>query len=279
MNMRTQFLTSLCMSFLFSHCLLVSSGQALAKSQSKAEQDELNRQLFPGASLPTHYRFTFKYPFRECVIPMRDKVKLNGLLFKSNNPKGVILYLHGSNNALNIWGKLSPAYTQLQYDVLMIDYRGYGKSGGKIISEGQLHQDMQTVYDYVKRMYPENQIIILGHSMGTGLAARLASVNKPRKLILQAPYYSVTDWVLHLLPSFDTTLIAYKLPTYQFLRKTASPVLVIHGDADQAIYCGSSLKLEACLKPSDQLIILKGEGHTEFVKNRDYKKTLQSFLR
>lgn len=254
-------------------------GQARVKGQSKAEQDELNRQFFPGAKLPMHYQFAFTYPFRECMIPMQDKIKLNGLLFKSNNPKGVILYLHGSNNALDVWGKLAPAYTQLQYDILMIDYRGYGKSGGKIISERQLHQDMQIVYDYLKRRYSESQIIVLGHSMGTGLAARLASVNKPKKLILQAPYYSVTDWVLHLVPSFDTMSISYKLPTCQFLRKTTSPVLLIHGDADQAIYCGSSLKLQACLKPSDRLIILKGEGHTEFIKNGEYKKTLQSFLR
>ena len=261
-------------SFLLSHGFWIA-GQA----QSLTPQDELNQQLFPGAKLPPRYRFVFPYPFQEHTILTPDQVKLSGLLFKAKAPKGIILYLHGSNNALNVWGKLAPSYTYLQYDMLMLDYRGYGKSGGKITSEAQLHQDMQTVYDYLKMMYAENKIIILGHSMGTGLAAGLAAKNHPRQLILQAPYYSVADWVHHLVPSFDTTQIRYKLPTYQFIQQTSSPILVLHGDADQAIYPGSSLKLKAYLKPTDQLVLLKGEGHTELVENKAYRRALRSLLR
>lgn len=134
-----------------------------------------------------------------------------------------------------MWGKLAPTYTQLGYDVFMLDYRGYGKSEGKIASEAGLHQYMQTVYDYLKRMYTEKKIVILGHSMGTGLTARLATKNHPKQLILQAPYYSVADWVYYVLLSVDTTQIRSKLPTYQFFQQTTSPILLIHGDADQAI--------------------------------------------
>ena len=261
-------------------CLLLNHGLCLTgQSQPRTQQDELSQQLFPGAKLPPHYRFSFAYPFQELTIRTPDQVKLSSLLFKAKTSKGVILYLHGSNNALNVWGKLAPTYTQLHYDVLMLDYRGYGKSGGKITSEVGLHQDMQIVYDYLKGMYAEDQIIILGHSMGTGLAARLAAKNHPRQLILQAPYFSVGDWVHHLVADFDTTQLRYKLPTYQFVQQTTSPILLIHGDADQAIYPGSSLKLKAYLKPTDQLIILKGEGHTELVKNKAYLNALRSLLR
>lgn len=248
-------------------------------AQPKTAQDELSQQLFPGAKLPAQYRFAFAYPFQELTIRTPDQVKLSSLLFKAKASKGVILYLHGSHNSLNVWGKLAPTYTQLHYDVLILDYRGYGKSGGQIINETRLHQDMQTAYDYLNRMYAEKKIIILGHSMGTGLAARLAANNHPKLLILQAPYYSVADWVHHLVPDFDTTQIHYKLPTYQFVQQTTSPILLIHGDADQAIYPGSSLKLKAYLKPTDQVVILKGEGHTELVRNKAYLKTLRSFLR
>ena len=276
--MTTHWIKRLLLCWLFSYGLCIA-GKAQTKSQQKKEQDELNQQLFPGARLPPRYRFTFAYPFQEYTIPTPDQVKLSGLLFKAKAPKGVILYLHGSNNALNVWGKLAPTYTHLQYDMFMLDYRGYGKSGGKVTSEAQLHRDMQTVYDYLKRMYSENHIIILGHSMGTGLAAGLAAKNHPKQLILQAPYYSVADWVYHLIPSFDTTQIQYKLPTYRFVQQTTSPILLIHGDADQAIYPGSSFKLKAYLKPTDQLIILKGEGHTELVKNKTYVQTLRFLLR
>ena len=272
--MTSQWIKRFFLSLLLNHGLCLTG-----QSQPKTQQDELSQQLFPGAKLPPHYRFAFAYPFLELSIRTPDQVKLSSLLFKAKSSKGVILYLHGSNNALNVWGKLAPAYTQLQYDVLMLDYRGYGKSGGQITNEAQLHQDMQTVYNYLKRTYAEDQIIVLGHSMGTGLAARLAAKNHPKQLILQAPYYSVADWVHHLVPDFDTTQIHYKLLTYQFVQQTTSPIVLIHGDADQAIYPGSSIKLKAYLKPTDQVVILKGEGHTELVKNKVYLKTLRSFLR
>ena len=275
--MTSQWIKSLLISLLLNQGLWLT-GQAQPKSQQKTEQDELNQQLFPGAKLPPRYRFTFAYPFQEYTIPTPDQVKLSSLLFKAKAPKGVILYLHGSNNALNVWGKLAPTYTRLQYDVLMLDYRGYGKSGGKITTEAGLHQDMQTVYDYLKKRYAESHIVILGHSMGTGLAARLAAKNHPKQLILQAPYYSVADWMYHLIPNFDTTLIRYKLPTYQFIQHTSSPILLVHGDADQAIYSGSSLKLKAFLKPTDQLVILKGEGYNELVANKAYLRALRSLL-
>ncbi|SFF39028.1 hypothetical protein SAMN05216167_1623 [Spirosoma endophyticum] len=273
-GMTSQLLKRVVVSLLLSHGLWI-----VGQAQPHTAQNELNQQLFPGAKLPPRYRFVFPYPFQEHTILTPDQVKLSGLLFKAKATRGVILYLHGSNNALNVWGKLAPTYTHLQYDVLMLDYRGYGKSGGKITSEAQLHQDMQTVYDYLKRMYAENKIIILGHSMGTGLAAGLAAKNHPKQLILQAPYYTISDWVHHLVPSVDTTQIRYKLPTYQFVQQTTSPILLIHGDADQAIYPGSSLKLKTYLKPTDQLVILKGEGHTELVNNKAYIKVLRSFLR
>ena len=120
----------------------------------------------------------------------------------------------------------------------MLDYRGYGKSGSKISSEAQLHRDMQTVYDYLKKMYPENHIIILGHSMGTGLAARLASKNHPKKLILQAPYYSVADWVFHLVEvvRFSGTLnlqVLYSTPV-QTVQGFCSPVTNA-----SAVYCNT----------------------------------------
>ena len=276
--MTTQWINRFLVAWLLSHGLWLAA-QAQTTSQPKSVQDELSQQLFPGAKLPPHYRFTFPYLFQEYTIPTADRLELSGLLFKAKAPKGVILYLHGSHNALNVWGKLAPTYTQLGYDVFMLDYRGYGKSEGQITSEAGLHRDMQTVYDYLKRIYTEQTIVILGHSMGTGPAARLAAKNHPQRLILQAPYYSIADWVHHLVPSIDTTQLRYKLPTYQFVQQTSSPILLIHGDADQAIYLGSSLKLKAYLKPTDELVILKGEGHTELVKNNAYLKALRSFLR
>src|SRR5690606_9118957 len=109
-------------------------------------------------------------------------------------------YLHGSNNALDTWGNIAPIYTAKEYDVFMLDYRGYGKSQGKVTDEYTLYRDIQIVYDKLMETYSENQIIVLGQSMGTALASYIAANNHPSLLILQAPYYNIKDWTNDVAP-------------------------------------------------------------------------------
>ena len=146
----------------------------------------LTEQLFPGEKTDSAI-FQFDAPFEEKFINVNENVALHSLLFKAKNPKGVIFYLHGSNNALDTWGKIAPIYTSNEYDVFMLDYRGYGKSQGKVTDEDSLYQDIQIVYDKLRETYSENQIIVLGQSMGTSLASYIAANNNPNLLILQAP--------------------------------------------------------------------------------------------
>jgi pimeloyl-ACP methyl ester carboxylesterase len=96
-------------------------------SQNDEIQKVLEQQLFPGAKLDKEFHYEFKEKFIELTIKTEDNYKLNGLLLKTNRSKGVIFYLHGSNGALNTWGKIAPVYTNLGYDIFILDYRGYGK--------------------------------------------------------------------------------------------------------------------------------------------------------
>ena len=98
----------------------------------------------------------------------------------------------------------------MNYDVYILDYRGYGKSQGSIESKDQLFSDVESAYKEIKKRYPENKIIILGYSVGTGLASKLASVNNAELLILQAPYYSLRDEMkqkFSFLPVFYSNII------------------------------------------------------------------------
>jgi uncharacterized protein len=185
----------------------------------------------------------------------------------------------GSNGAVDIWSKIAPTYTELGYDIFLLDYRGYGKSESKVTSEKQLYSDVQTVYDKLKLRYPELKIILIGQSIGSAPAAMLAAYNNPRKLILHAPYYSLPDWISNVVPGFDTLNMKYQLKTYEYLQAVKAPVIVFHGDADNAIYLGSSQKLSAFFRPGDELVILKGEGHTDFTSNKDYLEKLKSILK
>ncbi|HSN48782.1 MAG TPA: alpha/beta fold hydrolase, partial [Flavobacterium sp.] len=146
--------------------------------------------IFFPQKLEKTYQFSFDQNFEEIYIKTKDNKSLNGLLFKADSARGLIFYLHGNAGSLSSWGEVAKTYTTLNYDVFMLDYRGYGKSEGSINGQTQFFQDIQTAYDQLKTKYPEETIIVVGYSIGTGIAAKVASANNPSLLILQAPYYS-----------------------------------------------------------------------------------------
>lgn len=187
----------------------VVHAQSNNKSKLKPNWNEiLEEQLFPGKKLQDS-TFSFQGKFEEQFITTADHVKLHGILFKADKSKGLIFYLHGSNGAVDTWGKIANIYTNNGYDLFMLVYRGYGKSEGKVTNEELLYRDLQTVYDKLTQQYPEDHIIIIGQSMGTALASTIASHNSPKMLILQAPYYSFQDWTQHVAPELDTSGIPF----------------------------------------------------------------------
>ena len=234
--------------------------------------------IFLPEKLGKNYKFSFDQKFEDINIRTADNTLLNALLFKADSSKGVIFYLHGNAGDLSSWGEAAKTYTDLNYDVFMVDYRGYGKSEGKITSQKQLFQDNQTAYDELKTKYSEDKIIVLGYSLGSGLAAKVASTNNPKLLILQAPYYSLPDLVRHTMRIIPTFLLKYKLNTADYLKECKMPVVIFHGKQDEVIYYGSALKLKVEFKKQDTLITLIGQGHNGITENPDYKIEIKKVL-
>lgn len=234
--------------------------------------------IFLPQKLDKHYKFRFEQDFEELNIKTADNKLLNVLLFKANDSKGVIFYLHGNAGSLSSWGDLAKTYTDLHYDVFMMDYRGYGKSEGSINGQKQLFQDVQTAYEELKNRYAEDKIIVLGYSLGTGLAAKVASTNHPKLLILQSPYYSLSDMIRHTLRIIPTFILKYKLKTGDYIKHCKMRVIIFHGDQDEVIYYGSALKLKAVFKKQDTLITLVGQGHNGITENPDYRREIQKIL-
>jgi hypothetical protein len=234
--------------------------------------------IFRPEKLDKNFKFAFDQKFKEINIKAKDGKFLNGVLFTSDSSKGLIFYLHGNAGSLNTWGGAAKRYTELKYDVFMLDYRGYGKSEGSIHGQTQFHDDIQIAYDEMKKTYKETNIAVLGYSIGTGPAAYLASTNHPRLLILQAPYYSVTDMMRHTYPVIPTFLLGYKFDTYQSLKKCKMPIVIFHGDQDEVIYYNSSVKLKEFLKRTDTLITLHGQGHNGITDNPQYIDAISKIL-
>lgn len=234
--------------------------------------------LFGPVHLPASYQFRFPGQFEERWTTAADGTRLLGLLFKAPESKGLLFYLHGNGGALNSWGEAAATYTALGYDVFLLDYRGYGKSGGTISSQAQLLADVDTVYRLLLPEYPENRTVILGYSLGTGPATWLAARHHPKLLILQAPYFSMRDMATRLYPFVPGFVLRYPMPTNELIGQVRAPIVLFHGDRDEVIPAASSRRLKALLKPGDQLISLPGAGHNGMADNPDYRREVARLL-
>jgi len=128
------------------------------------------------------------------------------------------------------------------------------------------------------KKYDEEKIIVLGYSIGTGLATKIASTNNPKLLILQAPYYSLTDMMKHTYPIFPTFILKYKFKTHEFIKDCKMPIVIFHGNQDEVIYYSSSIKLKEIIKSTDILIILNGQRHNGMTFNPEYKTEIKKIL-
>lgn len=234
--------------------------------------------IFFPSKISKSYQFKFGGIHQEINIPSNDGAVLNGILFKAENSKGLIFYLHGNGGTIDSWGTIAPVYTNLNYDLFILDYRSYGKSEGTIQSEKQLFNDHQLVYNHLKTMYDENKIIVLGYSIGTGFAAKLASENNPKLLILQAPYFNLTDIMRKNYPFVPTFLLKYKLKTNEYLKACKLPIVIFHGTADEIIYYQSSIKLYEENKLNAELISLPKQVHIGISDNPLYVSELKKIL-
>lgn len=234
--------------------------------------------LFHPDTYPANHQYNFKNTFQEYFFKVDHKTSINGVLFQSDSSKGLIFYLHGNAGAIDSWGNIGNVYLENNYDFFILDYRGFGKSQGNISSEKQLYKDIQIVYDSMKTKYNEKNIVIIGYSIGTGPATQLASVNKPKLLILKAPYYNMPDLAHQYVKSVPASSISYKFSTNEYIVKVKCPVIIFHGNQDDVIYVGSSYKLKELFKKEDRLIILNGQQHNGINENPIYKKELKNIL-
>jgi uncharacterized protein len=221
--------------------------------------------LFIPTKLGESHLFEFSIPYQEQNIPTLDGEKLNTVWFKADSAKAknkVIFYLHGNGGCVADWGEGAPFFTENGYDILYLDYRSYGKSTGSITSEKQLLDDAQLVYDFLKTQYTEANITLVATSIGTGMAAHLATKNQPAQLILNAPYYSLLRLAQEKVSFVPSFIVKYQLKTNEKIADIKCPITVFHGEQDELIPVQHSLDLKQD-HPKINLFTVPNAGHND----------------
>lgn len=218
--------------------------------------------LFRPEKLPADFVFNYKdLDFEEYNLKTAEGAMINGLRFRVENPKGIVFYLKGNSKSIKGWGKYARDFVALGYEVLMVDYRGFGKSTGRRTQKTIL-QDLDVIYQQMQKHVNQKHIILYGRSLGSGFAAQLASKFKPKMLILEAPYYSMRSTARQFVPVLPVTLlIKFPIPTYQWLKEVECPIHIIHGTNDQLIPFSTSLQLAKVNAKRTTLHTILGGGH------------------
>lgn len=237
--------------------------------------------LFHPVSLKSDHQYDFPEKHRDINIPIDDESNLNIIQFFSKDTvtRGVVLYFHGNRKNISWYAKYPPYFTRHGYEVWLIDYPGFGKSTGKF-TEKILYNRASTLYRFARNRFSPDSIIIYGKSMGTGIAAQLASVNECRRLILETPYYDFPSVIKHYLPIYPVDrMIHYKIPTNEYLKKVTAAITIFHGTKDRQITYSNAKRLEPYLKPGDEFVTIKGGHHNNLYTYETTIQKLDSLLR
>ncbi|WP_374078764.1 alpha/beta hydrolase [Bdellovibrio bacteriovorus] len=234
--------------------------------------------IFFPTKLSNDYQFKFKNPSEEKVVTIGNK-EVHSLYFKAPNAPGVILYFHGNGGALDSWGDLASDFIdKTGWSIWMVDYPGYGKSTGSIRSEAQLHDMALAIFAEIKKLPAQKKVIIYGRSLGSGIAARLASESSVDGLILETPYYSGKELAKIMFPLAPTFLVRYKFPSNEWVKNVKSPVLVVHGTEDQVIPYEQGQRLFEEIKASKRFLKIEGGSHNDLPEYDEYWNGVKKFL-
>lgn len=220
--------------------------------------------------------------FEEVFFRTSDNLELHGWYVPSESAEVTVLYFHG--NAGNISGRLETIdlLHGLGLNVFIIDYRGYGKSEGNP-SERGTYKDAEAAWRFLteERNLPENNLVIMGRSLGGAVGAQLASKKEAAAAIVESTFTSAADLGAELYPWLPVRwLLKHEYPTIKHIRAIQMPLMLVHSRDDNLIpfHHGRAL-YEAANKPK-VFVELTGSHNTGFLDTGvRYKDELQNFLK
>lgn len=218
--------------------------------------------------------------FEEVWMTASDGVEIHGLWWGEPEGGPAILFLHGNAQEVYSWSLVRedlPATCRL----LLIDYRGYGKSGGSP-SESGLYLDGQSALDWLgsKGVGP-GEIVVFGKSLGGGVACQIAGGKQLLGLVLESTFTSLSSVARNLFPfaaGYDPGARVYD--SISRLGEIRCPVLVIHGDRDMLIPFDEGMRMYEAAPEPRELYVVEGAGHNDvsIVAGAEYTMRISEWI-
>jgi hypothetical protein len=219
--------------------------------------------------------------YQPVTLTTEDGVKLDGWFLPHDSPRASLLFFHG--NAGNISHRLASLklFHELGLEVLIFDYRGYGRSEGEPSEDGT-YRDADAAWRYLTetRNIPAEQILLLGRSFGGALAAYTASRQGAMGLVLESTFSSAPEMAAWLFPWAPARwLTRYRYDTRSRLAELRMPLLVIHSREDELIPYAQGEALYRAGRSPKRLLSIDGGHNDGWLRNaRRYIRALDEFI-
>lgn len=220
--------------------------------------------------------------YEEFWVEVPDGTKINGWFIKAKDAKATLLFCHGNAGTISHRIESAEIFLELGLNVVLYDYRGYGRSPGKPC-EKNTYEDTEAVWGYLtkEKNIPAEDLVILGRSMGGPIAANLAKNHQPKMCILESTFSSVPDVARFRFPIFPTKwLVTIHYPTVNYVQGINCPLLVVHSPDDEIIPFNMGEKIfEAANEPKEFLKLSGGHNETYFECIDQYRDKLNDCFR
>jgi len=210
-----------------------------------------------------------------------DGVIIHGWFLPAAGARFTVLFLHG--NAGNISHRLDSLrlFHRLGLNILIMDYRGYGRSEGRPSEQGT-YEDAEAAWRYLVRTrgIPPEQVLVFGRSLGGGVATWLALKHPVRGLIIESTPTSVPDMGTEVYPFLPVRLLArLHYNTLRRIRDVNVPVLVIHSSEDEIVPVRHGRRIFAAAREPKAFLAIRGDHNGGFLMSgQDYVKGLRDFI-
>ncbi len=213
--------------------------------------------------------------YEDVSFSSRDGVKLSGWWIPSDNPRGTVLFCHGNGGNVSSCLDSVELINRLGLNLLIFDYRGYGRSGGSPSEQGT-YADADAAWEYLVdvRKIPPDEMVVWGRSLGGPIAARTASEHTSGLVVLESTFTSLQELVADRFFRAPSWVLAdYAHDTRLHLGKVDAPVLVIHSPDDEVVPFAHGRRLYDAIKTPKSFLQIRGDHNTGFVESREALKT------
>ncbi len=202
---------------------------------------------------------------KEITIPTADGLKIQGILFSNENKTGkLIIYFHG--NAGNLYHRIDESVMLLKTgcDILLVGYRGYGKSDGSP-SENGVYIDGESALNYATGTlgYKLNMISLYGRSLGSTIAVHTAQNRDLSSVILITPISSGDDMSEFFAGKILSSFSGNTFNSIEKINNIRVPILIVHGTSDEIVPYTQGQKIYDRFNGIKKMVTVPGGRHND----------------